>query len=73
MNVALDYQPNCVVALDIDLPADQVGKAWDSVSKEFQTKARIAGFRPGKAPAALVASRYANEIKEEVIGNIVRK
>ena len=73
MNVALDYQPNCVVALDIDLPADRVGKEWNSVSKEFQKQARIAGYRPGKAPVALIASRYAKEIEEEVKGNLVRE
>lgn len=77
MNVALDYQKNCVVALEIDLPSDRVNTEWNAISKEFQKQARLPGYRPGKAPAALIASRYAKDIEEEVktklIGEAIRE
>jgi len=77
MNVALDYQKNCVVALEIDLPSDRVNTEWNTISKEFQKQARLPGYRPGKAPAALIASRYAKDIEEEVktklIGEAIRE
>jgi len=77
MNVALDYQKNCVVALEIDLPSDRVSTEWNSISKEFQKQARLPGYRPGKAPASLIASRYAKDIEEEVktklIGEAIRE
>jgi trigger factor len=77
MNVALDYQKNCVVALEIDLPSDRVNTEWNTISKEFQKQARLPGYRPGKAPASLIASRYAKDIEEEVktklIGEAIRE
>lgn len=66
MNVALDYQPNCIVNLEIDLPADRVATEWNKVAKEYQKQARIPGYRPGKAPMAMIESRYGREIESEV-------
>ncbi|MEI6035764.1 MAG: trigger factor [Verrucomicrobiae bacterium] len=66
MNVVCDPQPNCVVNLQIELPADLVTREWLSVAKNFQLHARIPGYRPGKAPQALIDSRYAKEIREEL-------
>jgi trigger factor len=71
MNVVCDPQPNCVVHLQIELPADQVAREWLSVSKEFQRQARLPGFRPGKAPQALIDSRYAKEIRGELEKKLV--
>jgi trigger factor len=77
MNVALDYQKNCVVTLEIDLPSDRVSKEWNTISKEFQKQARMPGYRPGKAPASLIATRYAKDIEEEVktklVGEAIRE
>lgn len=77
MNVALDYQKNCVVALEIDLPSERVSAEWNTISKEFQKQARLPGYRPGKAPASLIASRYAKDIEEEVktklVGEAIRE
>ncbi len=72
MNVVLDHQPNCIVALDIELPADRVNKEREAVAKEFQKEARIPGFRPGKAPLAKIEVRFAKSIDQEVKGNLVR-
>lgn len=66
MNVALDYHPNCIVNLEIDLPADKVATEWNKVAKEYQKQARIPGYRPGKAPMAMIESRYGREIESEV-------
>ena len=77
MNVALDYQKNCVVVLDIDLPSDRVSTEWNTIATEFQKKARLPGYRPGKAPASLIATRYAKDIEEEVktklVGEAIRE
>ena len=66
MNVALDNQPNCIVNLEIDLPADRVTTEWNKVAKAYQKQARIPGYRPGKAPMAMIESRYGREIESEV-------
>jgi len=66
MNVALDFQPNCIVNLEIDLPADRVTKEWNNIAKEYQKQARIPGYRPGKAPMSMIESRYGREIESEI-------
>ena len=73
MNVVLDPQPNCVVTLQIELPAERVTNEWHSIAKDFQRQARIPGYRPGKAPQALIDSRYAKDIREEVQTKLLRE
>ena len=73
MNVVLDPQPNCIVTLQVELPAEQVTKEWLSIAKDFQRQARIPGYRPGKAPQSLIDSRYAKDILEEVQSKLLRE
>jgi len=73
MNVVVEPQPNCLVTLEVELPADQVSKEWRSVAQNFQRQVRIPGYRPGKAPQALVESRYAKDIKEELTNKLLRE
>ena len=73
MNVVVESQPNCLVTLQVELPADQVSKEWTNVTRDFQRQARIPGYRPGKAPRALVESRFAKDIKEELTSKLLRE
>ncbi len=73
MNVLLESQPNCLVTLQVELPADQVSKEWQSVARQFQRNVRIPGYRPGKAPQALVETRFAKDIKEELTNKLLRE
>ena len=73
MNVVVESQPNCLVTLRVELPADQVSKEWTNVTRDFQRQARIPGYRPGKAPRALVESRFAKDIKEELTSKLLRE
>ncbi|HEY5744144.1 MAG TPA: trigger factor [Terrimicrobiaceae bacterium] len=73
MNVVVESQPNCLVTLQVELPADQVSKEWRNVARDFQRQARIPGYRPGKAPPALVESRFAKDIKEELTSKLLRE
>lgn len=73
MNVLVESQPNCLVTLQVELPADQVSKEWQSVARQFQRNVRIPGYRPGKAPQALVETRFAKDIKEELTNKLLRE
>jgi len=73
MNVVLDPQPNCVVNLQVELPADQVTREWQTVAKDFQRHARIPGYRPGKAPQSLIDTRFAKDIREELQNKLLRE
>ena len=73
MNVVVESQPNCLVTLRVELPSDQVSKEWSNIARTFQRKARIPGYRPGKAPQGLVESRFAKDIKEELTSKLLRE
>ena len=60
-------EATCRRELDLEIPADEVSKAMDRVTKEFAKVARIPGFRPGKAPMTLIRRRFADDIKGEVL------
>jgi trigger factor len=72
MNVVLEPRPNCLMTLSVELPSERVSKEWSNIAQTFQRKARVPGYRPGKAPQALVESRFAKDIKEELTSKLLR-
>jgi trigger factor len=64
-------EATCRRELDLEIPADEVSKKMESVAKEFARVARVPGFRPGKAPVALIRKRFADDIKGEVVQSLV--
>jgi len=64
---------NCKKELLIEIPVDVVRREADTVTAQYTRRARIPGFRPGRAPASLVRSRFRDEIREEVVQALVPK
>ena len=61
----------CLRELEVEVPAEVVEKELARVTREFARLARIPGFRPGKAPAQLVRTRFDEEIKREVLQTLI--
>jgi trigger factor len=61
----------CQRELELEIPAETVQKAVARVAKEFARVARVPGFRPGKAPEALIRRKFADDIKSEVLQSLV--
>ncbi len=66
MNIVVEKQPKCVATLRVEIPASQVNEERDQIAKGYASKARVPGFRPGKAPRAVVEKRFQKEIAEEL-------
>jgi trigger factor len=73
MKVQVEKKPESVSTLKIELPADEVSKEWDVIASSFARFAKIPGYRPGKAPRAVVDKRFRKEIQEEVTKKLVSK
>ena len=58
-------------ALKIEVPADEVAQQFSRAYLELNRQVRIPGFRPGKAPVAILEKRYAKTIEEDVIRKLV--
>ena len=61
----------CERELLIEVPSEEVSREWKSAVARFQKHARIPGFRSGKAPTTLIRSKFADEIKSEVVEHLV--
>jgi trigger factor len=64
-------EATCRRELDLEIPAEDVTKETEKVAKEFAKMARVPGFRPGKAPIALIKRKFAEDIKGEVLQTLV--
>lgn len=63
--------PDCTRELVLDIPAEEVSKAFRTVTRNYQKYARIPGFRAGKVPETVVKRRFATEIRKEVIDGLL--
>ncbi|HTZ74487.1 MAG TPA: trigger factor [Candidatus Aquilonibacter sp.] len=61
----------CKREIELEIPADNVQKAADKITRDIARVARIPGFRPGKAPATLIRRRFASDIEGEVVQSLV--
>jgi trigger factor len=55
----------------VEIPAEKVAEIRETVVKAFTKDARLPGFRPGKAPKAVVEKKYAKDIQGEVAQRLV--
>lgn len=61
----------CRRELDIEIPAEEVTKASDKIVRDITKVARVPGFRPGKAPATLIRRRFADDIRSELLQQLL--
>jgi trigger factor len=60
-------------SLRVTVPVDRVRQAEDRAVKYYTTRARLPGFRQGKAPAAVVRKRFGEAIRQSVLEELIRE
>jgi trigger factor len=63
--------PDCTRELVLDIPADEVSKAYRTVVGNYRRHAKIPGFRAGKVPDTVLKRRFAAEIRKDVIESLL--
>jgi len=66
MNVQVEPLPNCLATLRVDLPPDAVNAAREDITRDYAANAKLPGYRPGKAPRAVVERKFQKQIREEL-------
>lgn len=66
MNVTIEHLAPCKKLVRVELDAQAVDAAFESMTKDFQKQANLPGFRPGKAPKEMVVRKYEKDIQDEV-------
>lgn len=59
--------------LEVSVPAEELRGAEARAAKKYAGQARLPGFRPGKAPAAMVHKRFAGPIRQEAIEALLQE
>jgi trigger factor len=68
-----DPTETCKRTCEITVPLAEVQAETEKVVAEFQQKAKMPGFRPGKVPLAVVRKRFHEDIRQHVVEHIVPK
>jgi trigger factor len=55
----------------VEIPSAVVDGEIDRIAQDYAKKARIPGFRPGKAPARVVKQRFKEQILHDVLHDLV--
>ena len=63
--------PDLTRSIEVEAPAADVDKAFRQVTRRYAKMARIPGFRAGKVPESLIKSRFAKEVRQEVLESLV--
>jgi trigger factor len=59
--------------LEVSVPAETVREAEEKTARRYATSARLPGFRPGKAPAALVRKKFRDAIRQQTLESLLQE
>ncbi|MBA3583646.1 MAG: trigger factor [Gemmatimonadetes bacterium] len=60
-------------SLRVTVPVDRVREAEEKALKYYSRRARLPGFRPGKAPETVVRKRFGDAIRQTVLEEVLRE
>jgi trigger factor len=60
-------------SLQVTVPVDRVRAAEDRAVRYYAKRARLPGFRPGKAPDAVIRKRFEEAIRQNVLEEVIRE
>jgi trigger factor len=66
-HAAATLNPDCTREVEIEVPADEITRNYQAVTKRYKKMARIPGFRAGKVPESLIRGRFAEQIRQDVM------
>src|SRR6266511_368921 len=60
-------------SLAVTVPAASVAAAEERATRSYQERARLPGFRKGKAPAAVIRKKFADDIRQQALQELVQE
>ena len=61
----------CRHSLELSIPVEEVESETARVTGNVQKQARLPGFRPGKAPTSLIRTKFASDIRKQVLESLI--
>src|SRR5262244_1537370 len=72
MEVSLSETGGLSRRLEVAVPATEVTKEVQQRLKRLSRTARLKGFRPGKAPLAVITKQFGDQVRAEVVSDLMR-
>src|SRR5499427_8144475 len=72
MEVSLSEMGGLSRRLEVAVPANEVAKEVQTRLKRLSRTARLKGFRPGKAPLAVITKQFGEQVRAEVLSDLMR-
>jgi trigger factor len=69
----LAFIEGCRHSLEISIPVQEVESEAGRVTADVQKRAKLKGFRPGKAPESIIRKEFAGDIRQQVLENLIPK
>ena len=63
----------CKHEIELVVPVEEIDRETALVVEDIRKKAALPGFRPGKVPASLIRSKFAKEVRQDVLERIIPK
>jgi trigger factor len=63
----------CKHTLEITVPVEEVEAETGRAVAKVQQRAKLPGFRPGKAPASIIRQQFAGDIRKQVLESLIPK
>ena len=72
MRVSVETKEGLERQLTVNVPQARIEGAVDERLRSLAKTAKFDGFRPGKVPMQLIQKRYGPQVRQEVLGEVIR-
>jgi trigger factor len=72
MQVSVESTGTLERRMEVQVPAEQIEKAVDERLQKLSRTVRLKGFRPGKVPVKVVRQQFGQQVRQEVLGDVVQ-
>lgn len=67
------FVEGCKHSLEVTIPVEVIDGETVKVVEDIKKRARLPGFRPGKAPSTLIRKQFEGDIRQKVLENLIPK
>jgi trigger factor len=72
MHVSVESTGTLERRMEVQVPAERIQKAVDERLQKLSRTVRLKGFRPGKVPVKVVRQQFGEQVRQEVLGDVVQ-
>jgi trigger factor len=72
MQVSVESTGSLERKMRVELPEDRISSEVSNRLQNMTKTTRVQGFRPGKVPLKVIQGRYGDQVRKEVIGELVQ-